>query len=481
MAAPTLLDYAESVWNDPSATVETTDDLDWAAADVIVVLGATEDNGVTMATPTGTGITLSALTGLPTNTASSCKGYGWSGAVTGNGNSVLTSTNGASGTRGISAWAYSGSAGLGTPVVTIDTALTHNVTVLQDSSVVMVLGDWNATTDVAVTTVPAGGTIREAVNDPGTATFLVIEWANQAAGTRAYGVSAWTGTGMITKVTVEVKGTSSLTVSPSGIASAEAFGAAVVTTGPVSVAPSGIASAEAFGTAAISRTVTAVGISSGEAFGTPLLIVTVTVGSIPSGEQFGTPTVGLFLLPSGIASGEAFGTATVTPAAVTVAPTGVASGEVFGAPVVSAGGSVLQPGGIGSAEAMGAATVTTGPVTVAPGGIASGEAFGGAVVSQGAQIIQASGITGGEAFGAATVTSGGTVVTPSGIVSGEALGAAVLTGGEVVVGQVNPVGVPSAEAFGTPVVALLYGAVCVCPPFEATGPEFGRATITLMA
>lgn len=226
MAAPTLLDYAESNFADTGSTTDTTDDLDWAAAsDVIVVLGITEDNGLTMATPTGTGITLSALSGLPTNTGSSCKGYGWSGAVSGNGNSTLVSTNGASGARGIAAWAFSGSDGLGTPVVSVDTNLTHNVTVAQaDSTVVMILGDWNATSDVTVTTVPAGGTIREATQAPGTATFLVIEWANQATGTRAYGVSAWTGTGTITKVTVEAKGTASGAVAKDGHGLAAAVG-----------------------------------------------------------------------------------------------------------------------------------------------------------------------------------------------------------------------------------------------------------------
>lgn len=232
MAAPTLLDYAESNWADTSTSVDTTDDLDWAAAtDVIVVLGATEDNGLSMATPTGTGITLSALSGLPTNTASSCKGYGWSGSVSGNGNSVLTSTNGASGARGLAAWAFSGSGGLGTPVVSVNTNLTHNMTVAQDSTVVMVLADWNATADVTVTTVPAGGTIREATQATGgtTATFLVIEWANQAAGTRAYGVSAWTGTGTITKVSVEVLGTAGGGVAKDGQGSGGAggYGAAV--------------------------------------------------------------------------------------------------------------------------------------------------------------------------------------------------------------------------------------------------------------
>lgn len=209
MTAPTLLDYAESTWTGVSTGSEVTDDLDWnASGDRVVVLGCTEDNSRLLSTPTATGLTFAALTGLPTNSASSCRAYGWEATAGGNGNSAITAaSDGSSAARGISAWAFSGSSGLGTPVVAVSAALTVNVTTSADSSVVMVLGDWNATTDVAVTTVPTGGTIREATNVSGVATFLVVEWHNQAVGTRAYGVSAWTGTGTISKAAVEVLGT----------------------------------------------------------------------------------------------------------------------------------------------------------------------------------------------------------------------------------------------------------------------------------
>jgi hypothetical protein len=207
MAAPTLLDYAQSNFTDVVATVETTADLDWAASgDRILALGMTEDNGVAMATPTGTGITLAALSGVPTNVGSRCKGYGWSATASGNGNTVLTSTNGASGARGVASWAFSGSDGFGTPVTDTGAGITVSVTVAQaDSTVCMILGDWNATTDVAVTTTPAGGTVRQ-INATAVATFAVVEWTNQAVGTRSYGLASWTGTGNVTKVAVEVLG-----------------------------------------------------------------------------------------------------------------------------------------------------------------------------------------------------------------------------------------------------------------------------------
>jgi hypothetical protein len=229
VAAPTLIDYAESTWTDPSVTTETTDDLNWdSAGDVIVVLGATEDNGLAMATPTGTGLTLSALSGLPTATGSSCKVYGWSATAAGDGNAALASTNGASGARGIAAWSWSGSAGLGTPVVNVGSGVTVSVTVAADSSVVMVLADWNATTDVTVDTTPAGGTIRQANAVSGLATFLVVQWDAQAAGTRSYGVSNWTGTGTVSKAAVEVLGAAGASPAPTTATGTGAAGAPAV-------------------------------------------------------------------------------------------------------------------------------------------------------------------------------------------------------------------------------------------------------------
>lgn len=285
MAAPTLLDYATSDWTDSSTTVETTDDLDWSAAgDVIVVLGATEDNGLAMATPTGTGITLAALSGLPTNSANSTKVYGWSATAAGDGNTVLTSTNGASGARGIAAWAYTGSTGLGTPVTNVGTGITVSVTVAQDSSVVMVLADWSASADVTVDTVPAGGTIRQAHQVSGLATFLVVEWSAQAAGTRSYGVANWAGTGTVSKAAVEVKGTAG--ASPSAT---EATGTGAAGTGTAAL---GINASEAAGTADAQAPTAAAGGNAAEAAaaGTAQNAAVTTSGGAAATEATATGT-----------------------------------------------------------------------------------------------------------------------------------------------------------------------------------------------
>lgn len=87
-----------------------------------------------------------------------------------------------------------------------------------------------------------------------------------------------------------------VTVSPTAISSAEAFGSATVL-GPITVSPTGIASAEAFGTASGPINTAPTGIASGEAFGSPTRtilapFVTSIAGSGVSqypADQFGAP------------------------------------------------------------------------------------------------------------------------------------------------------------------------------------------------
>jgi hypothetical protein len=93
------------------------------------------------------------------------------------------------------------------------------------------------------------------------------------------------------------------------------FGRQVVTT----IAPSGIASAEAFGTAVVSQRILATGAGTAEAFGTPAVSQNIVGTGIASAQAFGTAVValgGYTLFPSSIASAEAFGTPTVESAHV---------------------------------------------------------------------------------------------------------------------------------------------------------------------
>jgi hypothetical protein len=111
-----------------------------------------------------------------------------------------------------------------------------------------------------------------------------------------------------------------ITISGSGIDSAEAFGGGVVAPGAVALTGSGIATAEALGAGVVQPG--AVGLSG-----------------------------------AGIASSEAFGTGTLGVGAVTLSGAGIASGELLGNGIVGAGAGEILGAGIPSAEAFGAGAV----------------------------------------------------------------------------------------------------------------------------
>lgn len=86
----------------------------------------------------------------------------------------------------------------------------------------------------------------------------------------------------------------STTVSPSGIATGEAFGSPALRYNQV-VSPGGIASGEAFGTATFifPQAIQPGGIASGEAFGSPNIVYPrmISPGGIGTGIAFGTPSI----------------------------------------------------------------------------------------------------------------------------------------------------------------------------------------------
>jgi len=150
---------------------------------------------------------------------------------------------------------------------------------------------------------------------------------------------------VVPQVYFPVTADAGLNISPTGIASTEAFGTAVITTGAVDLTPTGIASAEAFGSHVVKdvQALTPSGIASEEAFGTAVLTtgaVDITPSGIASAEAFGTHDVSqaTFLTPTGIASAEAFGTAAITTGAVTLTPTGIVSEEAFGSHTIAVAG-----------------------------------------------------------------------------------------------------------------------------------------------
>jgi len=131
---------------------------------------------------------------------------------------------------------------------------------------------------------------------------------------------------------------------PTGAATAEAFGVAVVTNdgGTQHIVANSAPSQEVFGTATVLRgavTISAAGaIASLEAFGMPTRILQpYIIGGVGvvSDEVFGTAKLNRYIIASGITSAEAFGTPNFEFA--TLIFTGVPSEEAFGIAIITGG------------------------------------------------------------------------------------------------------------------------------------------------
>lgn len=220
----------------------------------------------------------------------------------------------------------------------------------------------------------------------------------------------------------------SQTVSPGGIASAEAFGNPTVVRGSVTLSNvGGISSAEALGvvTLQVRITLSPGGVASGETFGNPDVYQAFLVApdSIASLEAFGNPIVipgSITLQPSGIGPEEAFGNL-VLQTIINLLPVAIASVEVFGNVTVLPGSLTLQPAGAVTAEGFGSPTLALGSVTVQPVGAVSSEAFGNPTIQTLITLITG-GIPSAEAFGVITLETGPVYLAVTGIASSEALG-----------------------------------------------------------
>ena len=128
---------------------------------------------------------------------------------------------------------------------------------------------------------------------------------------------------------------------------------------------------------------------------------TISPSGLASAEAFGSHTVTrgtVTVTPSGLASTEAVGAHTVAPGSVSLVCTGLASAEVAGSCVVSTGAATIVPSGLTSAEAVGSHTVTPGSVSIVCTGLVSAEAFGSCTVSSASTIV-CTGLATAGAFG----------------------------------------------------------------------------------
>jgi len=205
------------------------------------------------------------------------------------------------------------------------------------------------------------------------------------------------------------------------------------------LAPTGIASAEAFGAvvAVYDQFLTLTGIASSEAFGSSQLNLSVSLTGVPSAESFGSTSISYIVDTIGIASLEAFGTQSVSPGAVDLSPSGLISLEAFGSHEFSVEISVTS---IASLEAFGAGQLDLNiPLT----GIASLESVQSPTVSPGAVNLSVPSISTSEAFGTFKI---GLEVISTGIASLEAFGSPQLNL------NILTSGISTAEFFGSHIV-----------------------------
>ena len=492
MAAPTFVAEYESAWNtnaDKTVAVTT------AIGDVLVALCVSSnwaDSSDDITAPTGgTGLTWTTQETIFLDDYTAVAVFTTTASAVNTGASITVSLSGAvDALLGVNILRFSGSTGIGAAEKTnaVSGAPSLNITTTQANSALCVVnGDWDAVDGTTRTwrtvnsITPTAGNGLEKTYFRDAAQYTVYAALYNDAGTvaaKTVGLSA-PGAQRYAIAVVEVLGTSAgdQGITATGIASAEAFGTAVVSA-TNTISPTGIASAETFGTAVVSatNTINPTGIASAEAFGTATVSTTNTISpsGIASAEAFGTAVISTTntIAPGGIASAEAFGTAIIS-AANTIAPDGIASAEAFGTAVISTT-NTIAPGGIASAEAFGDAVVALqGTQIVAPSSIASAEAFGAATITPGAVDIAPTSIGSAEAFGAATISAGSSIA-PAGIASAEAFGIPVLSAGPV---DIAPVGIGSAEAFGTPTVTDSSQGQIISPTGIPSGERFGRAVV----
>lgn len=226
--APTLSDYQQSTWTDVTSGNEVTPTVTWSAGDVIVVVGSTESFlTAVLLTPTASGLTFSLVT--ETSTDSNTNNYVWSATAGSSGSGAITSVADGSSScpggfrvcqRGIAAFVYRGSDGVGNTNSIVDSATTNTVISLvrsgDSSAVVVVMGDWNTVDDTSATANPvSGGTVADLnggaagnlARVAGSATQYVASWTDQgAAGTTSYGIGSYTATPKWAGIVVEVLG-----------------------------------------------------------------------------------------------------------------------------------------------------------------------------------------------------------------------------------------------------------------------------------
>jgi hypothetical protein len=212
VAAPTLTSQTGSTWTDIVVPPEATGTLTWNSGDRILVIGFTEDQTITLATPTATGLTFAPL-GTAMTTPSSCWAHAWTATAGSSGSSAVSAAAGTgTGTadRGLHAFAFGNCTGfVRTDGAAVNSTQTVSVTRTQANSfMVALLADWSASGTTGLGWTPAGQTQVQSATTAD-ATAFAAYWGDQGStGTTSYGATGLPGTAF-SKFAVEVLGSAS--------------------------------------------------------------------------------------------------------------------------------------------------------------------------------------------------------------------------------------------------------------------------------
>jgi hypothetical protein len=337
---PTFVAEYGDTWN--TTTSPKTASVTVANGDGIVVIGMTSDQGATLGTPTGGGLTYTLQQSVVV--AAYCTVYVWTALSSSSQTFDVSITRSGDDTLlwGLSVLRFSSVSAVGASSKTNVSSGAPSLgltTTGANSVVVTANADWNATDGTSRTwrTVNVSASETTYFRDAAAYTVYVAYYTDSgSAGAKTTGLSAPSGQ-KYAIVSVEIQGgAGGTTCSPTAISSGEAFGTASVST-TITCSPTAISSAEALGSPTITATITCSpgGVATAEVFGTPTVssIVTCSPGGVGSAETFGTAVVSMTgsSSPVGISSEEAFGTPTVT-ATITVLPFSITSNETFGTP-----------------------------------------------------------------------------------------------------------------------------------------------------
>lgn len=180
---PTRVAYTElaSGWHDNTTPRDTAAALTWLAGDDIFVLGVTEDDSVTLSTPTATGLTFTPLfLDVAVEASSSWVSAWWARAGSSGSDQITVARATGTQTFGAGAWQFRGSQGPGLPHVSVGlTSQTRLAPIHNDNSAVLVaIGDWGAgaTGGTWSPAIGTGDTEDEASVGAGVYSSFVADW-----------------------------------------------------------------------------------------------------------------------------------------------------------------------------------------------------------------------------------------------------------------------------------------------------------------